>query len=171
MSILIHKDTTVIIQGITGREAVNLTREGLDYGTRIVGGVTPGRAGRDVYGVRVYDCVRDITSKMTVDGSIVTVPPRFTRDAVFEAIEAGIKLIVIVTERIPRAEVAQMVELANLRGARIIGPNCLGILRPGVAKMGGIGGPAKDAAKSYQPGNVGVMSRSGGMTTEISSTL
>ena len=104
-------------------------------------------------------------------GSVVTVPPAFTRDAVFEAIEAGVKLIVIVTERIPRYQVAQMVELANLRGARIIGPNCLGIICPGVAKMGGIGGPAKDAAKAYTPGPVGVMSRSGGMTTEISSTL
>jgi succinyl-CoA synthetase alpha subunit len=171
MSILIHKDTTVIIQGITGREAVNLTREGLDYGTRIVGGVTPGRAGRDVYGVRVYDCVRDITSKMTVDGSIVTVPPRFTRDAVFEAIEAGIKLIVIVTERIPRAEVAQMVELANLRGARIIGPNCLGILSPDEAKMGGLGGPAVNVRRAFKKGPIGVMSRSGGMTTEICNTL
>ena len=79
MSILINKDTTVIIQGITGREAVNLTREGLDYGTKIVGGVTPGRAGRDVYGVPVYDCVRDITSKQHVDGSIVTVPALGTR--------------------------------------------------------------------------------------------
>ena len=77
----------------------------------------------------------------------------------------------IVTERIPRYDVAQMVELANLRGARIIGPNCLGIIRPGIAKMGGIGGPAKDAQKAYKPGRVGVMSRSGGMTTEISSTL
>ena len=77
----------------------------------------------------------------------------------------------IVTERIPRFDVAQMVELANLRGARIIGPNCLGIIRPGIAKMGGVGGPAKDAEKAYQPGRVGVMSRSGGMTTEISSTL
>src|SRR4030095_14076650 len=115
MSILINKDTTVIIQGITGREAVNLTREGLDYGTKIVGGVTPGRGGRGVYGGPVYDCVRDITSKMHVDGSIVTVPPRFTRDAVFEAIEAGVKIIVIVTERIPRDDVAQMVELATLR--------------------------------------------------------
>ena len=105
------------------------------------------------------------------DGSVVTVPPAFTKDAVFEAIEAGVKLIVIVTERIPRFDVAQMVELANLRGARIIGPNCLGIIRPGIAKMGGVGGPAKDAEKAYQPGRVGVMSRSGGMTTEISSTL
>src|SRR5213079_3770719 len=153
------------------REAVNLTREGLDYGTKIVGDVTPGRAGRDVYGVPVHDCVRDITAKQRVDGSIVTVPPAFTRDAVFEAIEAGVKLVVIVTERIPRQDVAQMVELATLRGARIIGPNCLGIIRPGVAKMGGIGGPARDAEKAYKPGSVGVMSRSGGMTTEISSTL
>jgi succinyl-CoA synthetase alpha subunit len=171
MSILIHKDTAVIIQGITGREAVNLTREGLDYGTKIVGGVTPGRAGRDVYGVPVYDCVRDITSRMHVDGSIVTVPPRFTRDAVFEAIEAGVKLIVVITERIPRGEVAQMVELARLRGARIIGPNCLGILSPDEAKMGGLGGPAVNARRAFTKGPIGIMSRSGGMTTEIANTL
>jgi succinyl-CoA synthetase alpha subunit len=101
----------------------------------------------------------------------VTVPPAFTKDAVFEAIENGIKIIVIVTERIPRRDVAQMVELASLRGARIIGPNCLGIIVPDVIKMGGIGGPAKDAAKAYSPGPVGVISRSGGMTTEMSSTL
>lgn len=171
MSILIDKNTTFIVQGITGREAVNLTRECLDYGSKIVGGVTPGKKGRDVYGVPVYDAVRQITDDTHVDGSVVTVPPAFTKDAVFEAIEAGIKLIVVVTERIPRYEVAQMVELAKVRGARIIGPNCLGIICPGEAKMGGIGGPAKDAAKAYAPGPVGVMSRSGGMTTEISSTL
>jgi succinyl-CoA synthetase alpha subunit len=171
MSILINKDTTVIIQGITGREAVNLTREGLDYGTKIVGGVTPGRAGRDVYGVPVYDCVRDITKQQKIDASIVTVPPKFTRDAVFEAIEAGVKLIVVVTERIPRGEVAQMVELANLRGARIIGPNCLGVLSPDEAKVGGLGGPAKNVRRAFTKGPIGVMSRSGGMTTEIANTL
>jgi succinyl-CoA synthetase alpha subunit len=169
---LIDSDTTFIVQGITGREAVNLTRECLDYGSKIIGGVTPGRKGREVHGVPVYDTVEQIVEAHGVpDGSVVTVPPAFTKDAVFEAIEAGVKLIVIVTERIPRYDVAQMVELATLRGARIIGPNCLGIIRPGVAKMGGIGGPAKDAEKAYQPGRVGVMSRSGGMTTEISSTL
>jgi succinyl-CoA synthetase alpha subunit len=171
MSILISKDTTFIVQGITGREAVSLTRENLAYGAKIVGGVTPGRAGRDVYGVPVYDCVRDITRKTRVDGSVVCVPPRFTRDAVFEALENGIKLIVIVTERIPRREVAQMVELAALRGARIIGPNCLGLISPGEAKMGGIGGPAENTRKAYTPGPVGIMSRSGGMTTEIANTL
>jgi len=90
---------------------------------------------------------------------------------VFEAIENGVKLIVIVTERIPRRDVAQMVELATLRGARIIGPNCLGIIVPDVIKMGGIGGPAKNAAQAYTPGPIGVISRSGGMTTEMSSTL
>ena len=170
---LIDETTTFIVQGITGREAVNLTRECLDYGSKIIGGVTPGRRGREVHGVPVFDSVAQLVSEVgeVPDGSVVTVPPAFTRDAVFEAVEAGVRLIVIVTERIPRYDVAQMVELAALRGARIIGPNCLGIIRPGVAKMGGIGGPAKDAAKAYAPGPVGVMSRSGGMTTEISSTL
>jgi succinyl-CoA synthetase alpha subunit len=173
MNHLIDENTTFIVQGITGREAVNLTRECLDYGSKVVGGVTPGRKGREVHGVPVYDSVAQLVEAegSVPDGSVVTVPPAFTRDAVFEAIEAGIKLIVIVTERIPRYDVAQMVELAKLRGARIIGPNCLGIIRPGVAKMGGIGGPAKDAEKAYQPGVVGVISRSGGMTTEMSSTL
>jgi succinyl-CoA synthetase alpha subunit len=106
-----------------------------------------------------------------IDGSVVTVPPAFTKDAVFEAIENGVKLIVIVTERIPRRDVAEMVELATLRGARIIGPNCLGIIVPDVIKMGGIGGPARNAAQAYKPGPIGVISRSGGMTTEMSSTL
>ncbi len=171
MPILITRDTTFIVQGITGREAVTMTRECLDYGSKIIGGVTPGREGRDVHGVPVYDTVRGITSKTRVDGSVVCVPPAFTRDAVFEAIEAGIRIIVIVTERIPRAEVAQMVELASMRGARIIGPNCLGILSPGEAKMGGLGGRAEDARKAFSRGPVGVMSRSGGMTTEICNTL
>jgi succinyl-CoA synthetase alpha subunit len=173
VSILLTKETTFIVQGITGREAVNLTKECLDYGSRVVGGVTPGRKGREVHGVPVFDTVAQAVSNhgSQVDGSVVTVPPAFTKDAVLEAIENGIKLIVIVTERIPRRDVAQMVELAEMRGARIIGPNCLGLIVPEVCKMGGIGGPAKDAAKAYAPGPVGVMSRSGGMTTEISSSL
>jgi succinyl-CoA synthetase alpha subunit len=175
VSILLDADTTFIVQGITGREAVNLTRECLDYGAgaKIVGGVTPGRLGRDVHGVPVFDTVAQAVEHHggPIDGSVVTVPPAFTKDAVFEAIENGVRLIVIVTERIPRRDVAEMVELATLRGARIIGPNCLGIIVPDVIKMGGIGGPAKDAAKAYSPGPVGVVSRSGGMTTEMSSTL
>jgi hypothetical protein len=135
MSILVNEDTTFIVQGITGREAVNLTRECLDYGAgaKVVGGVTPGRLGREVHGVPVFDTVKQAVDHHggPIDGSVVTVPPAFTKDAVFEAIENGVKLIVIVTERIPRRDVAQMVELASLRGARIIGPNCLGHHRPG----------------------------------------
>src|SRR5207244_906259 len=175
MSILIDADTSFIVQGITGREAVNLTRECLDYGAgaKIVGGVTPGRLGREVHSVPVFDTVAQAIEHhgAPIHGSVVTVPPAFTKDAVFEAIENGIELIVIVTERIPRRDVAQMVELAGQKGARIIGPNCLGVIVPDVIKMGGIGGPAKDAAKAYSPGSIGVMSRSGGMTTEMSSTL
>jgi succinyl-CoA synthetase alpha subunit len=175
MAILLNEDTTFIVQGITGREAVNLTRECLDYGkgAKVVGGVTPGRKGRDVHGVPVFDTVEQAVEHhgAPVNGSVVTVPPAFTKDAVFEALEHGIELVVIVTERIPRRDVAQMVELASQKDARIIGPNCLGVIVPNVIKMGGIGGPAKDAAKAYTPGPVGVMSRSGGMTTEISSTL
>jgi succinyl-CoA synthetase alpha subunit len=174
VSILITEETTFIVQGITGREAVNLTRECLDYGSKIVGGVTPGRKGREVHGVPVFDTVAQVVDAQdgrVPDGAVVTVPPGFTKDAVLEAIAAGIGLVVIVTERIPRSDVAQMVEFADMHGARIIGPNCLGLIVPGVAKMGGIGGPAVNAAQAYQPGSVGVMSRSGGMTTEISSTL
>ena len=173
MSVLLNEDFTFIVQGITGREAVNLTRECLDYGSKVVGGVTPGRKGREVHGVPVFDTVEQVVDSLgyVPDGSVVTVPPAFTKDAVLEAIVRGVKLIVIVTERIPRRDVAQMVELADREGARIIGPNCLGLIVPEVCKMGGIGGPAKDAAKAYTPGSIGVMSRSGGMTTEISSTL
>lgn len=175
MSILIDEETTFIVQGITGREAVNLTRECLDYGAgaKVVGGVTPGRKGREVHGVPVFDTVAQAVEHhgSPVEGAVVTVPPAFTKDAVLEAIENGVKLVVIVTERIPRQDVAQMVEFASMHGARIIGPNCLGMIVPDVIKMGGIGGPARDAAKAYTPGPVGVISRSGGMTTEMSSTL
>ncbi|TMG01794.1 MAG: succinate--CoA ligase subunit alpha [Chloroflexi bacterium] len=171
MSILIDENTTFIIQGITGREAVNMTRECLDYGSKVVGGVTPGRGGRDVYGVPVHDTVREITSNQRVDGSVLTVPPAFVRDAAFEALENGIRLLVIVTERVPRAEVAQIVEFADMKGARVIGPNCLGIISPGESKMGGIGGPAANTNQAYRLGHIGVMSRSGGMATEISNSL
>jgi succinyl-CoA synthetase alpha subunit len=175
LSILIDASTTFIVQGITGREAVNLTRECIDYGAgaKIVGGVTPGRLGRDVHGVPVFDTVAQAVEHhgAPIDGSVVTVPPAFTKDAVFEAISNGIRIVVIVTERIPRADVAEMVELADAHGARIIGPNCLGIIVPDVIKMGGIGGPARNARQAYSPGPVGVISRSGGMTTEMSSTL
>ena len=132
MPVLLNEDFTFIVQGITGREAVNLTRECLDFGSKIVGGVTPERKGREVHGVPVFDTVEQSVAHhgKPIDGAVATVPPAFTKDAVMEAIENGIKLIVVVTERIPRKDVAEMVELANLRGARIIGPNCLGSDHP-----------------------------------------
>src|SRR3978361_454027 len=141
MSILINADTTFIVQGITGREAVNLPRECLDYGSgaKVVGGVTPGRLGRDVHGVPVFDTVAQAVEHhgAPIAGSGVAVPPAFTKDAVFEAIENGVKLIVIVTERIPRRDVAEMVELATEHGARIIGPNGLGTMGRDASKRGG----------------------------------
>jgi succinyl-CoA synthetase alpha subunit len=171
MGILVHEDFEFIIQGITGREAVNFTRECLQYGSKIVGGVTPGKGGREVYGVPVYDTVREITAKRKVDGAVITVPLAFAPDAAFEAIDAGIKLIVIITEGIPRKDASQVVEYANLKGARVIGPNCLGIIIPEVCRFGSLGGPAVDCRKAFKPGIVGVMSRSGGMTTEICNAL
>jgi succinyl-CoA synthetase alpha subunit len=171
LSILVDQDTRVIVQGITGREAVSFTRDMLDYGARVVGGVTPGRGGRDVLGVPVYDSVRQITEKERVDASVLAVPAPFVRDAAFEAIEAGVPLLVIVTERVPRRDVVQVLELARLRGSRVIGPNTMGIISPGKTKVGSIGGPAGDTRKSFLPGPVGVMSRSGGMTTELSNLL
>src|SRR3978361_50474 len=153
MSILVNEDTTFIVQGITGREAVNLTRECLDYGAgaKVVGGVTPGRLGREVHGLPGFDTVAQAVAHHggPIDGSVVTVPPAFTKDAVFEAIENGIKLVVIVTERIPPRDVAEMVELATEHGARIIGPNGLGTMGRDASKRGGIGGPAKNAQQAY----------------------
>ena len=176
MSIYLNKDSKVIVQGIPGGEGTKHTALMLKAGTQVVGGVNARKAGTTVThdgGIElpVFGTVAEAIAETGADVSIVFVPPAFAKDAVLEAIENGVRLIVVVTERIPRRDVAQMVELANLRGARIIGPNCLGLIAPGVAKMGGIGGPAKDAAKAYKPGPVGVMSRSGGMTTEISSSL
>jgi succinyl-CoA synthetase alpha subunit len=171
MAILLHKDFTFIVQGITGREALNFTRECLQYGSKIVGGVTPGKGGREVYGVPVFDTVREITTTRKVDGAVITVPAQFARDAALETIEAGIKLIVIITEGIPRKDASQLIEFADIHGARVIGPNCLGVMVPEVCRFGSLGGPAVDCRKAFRPGRVGVMSRSGGMTTEICNAL
>jgi len=171
MAILIDEKTRVIIQGITGREAVTFTRGMLDYGTEVVAGVTPGKEGQQVYGVPVYDCVKTAMKNHQINTSIVSVPPRFAKDATFEAIDAGIKLINVFTERIPRADVIEMTAFAKQRGARIIGPNSLGMISPGKVKLGSIGGPVDECNKAFTPGNVAVLSRSGGMLTETCSQL
>jgi succinyl-CoA synthetase alpha subunit len=171
MAVIVHEDFQFIVQGITGREALNFTRECLQYGSKIIGGVTPGKGGREVYGVPVYDTVREITEKERVDGTIITVPLAFAPDAAYEAIDAGIKEVIIITEGIPRKDASAVVEYAALHGARVIGPNCLGVIVPDVCRFGSLGGPAVDCRKAFKPGVVGVMSRSGGMTTEICNAL
>jgi len=155
MSILADEKTNIIVQGITGREGTILVRDSLDYGARIVGGTSPGKGGRDIYGVPVYDCIRQMNNRDGIDASIVVVPPAFVKDAVFEAIDNKIELIIIVTERVPRRDTVEILCLAKERGARIIGPNSLGLISPGKTKLG----------------IVGIISRSGGMTTEIAFSL
>tara|TARA_B100001123_G_scaffold448965_1_gene612281 strand:+ start:998 stop:1885 length:888 start_codon:yes stop_codon:yes gene_type:complete len=171
MSILIDESTRILVLGITGREAVSITRDTLDYGGLVVAGVTPGRGGRDVHGVPVYNTVREALAEGEPNAAIIAVPPRSVRDATFECIAYNIPLITIVTERVPRLDAAQIVELATQKDIRIIGPNSMGLISPGKAKLGSVGGPAADTARSFHPGSVGIMSRSGGMTTEIASLL
>jgi succinyl-CoA synthetase alpha subunit len=171
MSMLIGAQTRLLVQGITGREAANFTRECLDYGTQVVAGVTPGKGGEHVYGVPVFDTVGEAVRATQPNAALVSVPPMLVLDAVLEAIDAGIELMVIITERIPRRDVAGLLASAREAGTTVIGPNSLGLIVPGSAKLGSIGGPAADVRRAYTPGRVGVVSRSGGMTTEISSML
>lgn len=171
MSVLVDGNSRVLIQGITGREAVSFTRECLDYGTDVVAGVTPGKGSTDVYGVPVYDTVRDAVREQQTNVAVVSVPAPLAADAALEAIAAGIPLLVIVTERIPRRDTAVILAAARRASVRVVGPNSLGVISPGRAKVGSIGGPAGDVEAAYRPGRVGVMSRSGGMTTELANLL
>ena len=171
MAILADQDTKVIIQGITGREAASFTKDMLDYGTRVVAGVTPGKQGQEVHGVPVYDTVRGALKEHPVDASVISVPPGMVKGAVLEAVENHIKLLVVVSERVPRKDVIEFLEAAREQDTRVIGPNTLGIISPERVKLGMAGGPVEDVKKAYTPGNVGIASRSGGMTTEIANLL
>ncbi|MBI2165597.1 MAG: CoA-binding protein [Chloroflexi bacterium] len=171
MAILADAESQILVQGITGREAVSFVRDSLDYGAKVAAGVTPGRGGSDVHGVPVYDTVKEAVKRHKIDVAVVAVPAGFAKDAAFEAIENGVPLVVVVTERIPRRDVAQVLELADIQRARVIGPNTMGFICPGKTKVGSVGGPARDTVKAFTPGPVGVMSRSGGMTTEVCNLL
>lgn len=171
MAILVDRDTKVIVQGITGREATTFTRDMIDYGTEVVAGVTPGKGGQEVYGVPVYDTVRQAVREHPAEASVISVPPSLAKEAVYEALENGIRLLVVVSERIPRKDTIEFLEIAREKGARIIGPNTLGLISPGRIKLGMAGGRVQDARKAYMPGPVGIASRSGGMTTEIANLL
>lgn len=172
MAILADKDTRVLVQGITGREAASFTKDMLDYNTKVVAGVTPGKGGHAIHGVPVYDTVRRAVKEHgKIDASVISVPPMMVKEAALEALENGINLLVIVTERIPQRDVVEFLEVVDEKGARVIGPNSLGLISPGIIKLGMAGGPLEDVQKAYMPGMVGIASRSGGMTTEIANLL
>ena len=171
MAILVDENTRIIVQGITGREATTLTRQSLDYGAKIVAGVTPGKGGLASDDVPVYDTIGQALAEHPADISIISAPAASVRDAALEAIGNGLRLILIITERIPRQDVAEVLAYARPAGTRIVGPNSLGLIVPGRVKIGAIGGPAADVRRAYTPGAVAVLSRSGGMTTEIANLL
>ncbi len=171
MAILADENTRVIIQGITGREASTFAKDMLDYGTNVVAGVTPGKMGQKVHGVAVYDTVRQALGEHPAEASVISVPPALVKGAVLEALDNGIKLIVVVSERVPRKDTVEFLEVADGKGARVIGPNTLGLIAPEKIKLGMAGGPVGDVKKAYMPGCVGIASRSGGMTTEIANLL
>ena len=171
MAILADEKTRVIVQGITGREATTFTKDMMDYGTKVVAGVTPGKKGQEVYGIPVYDTVRQAVRENPADASVISVPPALVNGAVQESLENGIKLVVVVSERVPRRDTIEFLELAREKDARVIGPNTLGLISPGRVKLGMAGGPVADVKKAYMPGSVGIASRSGGMTTEVANLL
>jgi len=163
MAILVDKNTRVVVQGITGRLGMSQTRIMLDYGTKIVAGVTPGKGGETALSVPVYDSVEEALKEHDADTSILYVPAPFMKEAAFEAIEAGVKFMVIITDWVPVHDALEIKALANDAGTRYIGPNCPGITIPGEIKLGMI--------HPVTPGNVGVVSRSGTLTGEISNLL
>ncbi|GBC94342.1 Succinate--CoA ligase [ADP-forming] subunit alpha [bacterium HR16] len=161
MAVLIDKNTRVLVQGITGREGEFHTRQMLDYGTQVVAGVTPGKGGQEVLGVPVFDTVKQAVSATGADASVIFVPAPFAADAVLEAADAGIRLIVCITEGIPVQDMVKTVALVRQKGVRLIGPNCPGMMTAGQCKIGIMPG------NIFTPGPVGLISRSGTLTYEI----
>ena len=165
MSIFIDNDTRVVVQAITGNEGAFHTRQMLDYGTRIVAGVTPGKAGLRVEGVPVFNTVSDAVDATGADASIVFVPAAFSADAVIEAADAGLRLVVCISEGIPVLDMVKVKHFLASRSARLIGPNCPGVISPGKCKIGIM------PANIHRSGNVGVISRSGTLTYEAVAQL
>lgn len=162
MSILVDKDTRLLVQGITGREGLFHTENMVNYGTNVVAGVTPGKGGEWVLGkIPVFDSVRIAAEATGANTSVIFVPARFAADAMFEAADAGLELIVCITEGIPVLDMMRVRNYIDQKNVRLVGPNCPGLLTPGEAKVGIIPG---DIAI---PGNVGVVSRSGTLTYEV----
>lgn len=168
MPILIDRTKRVLVQGITGREGMTRTQLMIDYGTQIVAGVTPGKGGQGVLGVPVFDTVSEACQQSApIDISVLFVPAPLVKSAALEAIEAGIRLLVIVPDRVPLYDVLEIAAVAQKTGARFIGPNTLGVLSPDEAVLGMMGGRAESIRAWAQAGPVGITSRSGGITTSM----
>jgi succinyl-CoA synthetase alpha subunit len=168
---LLNADSGILVQGITGREASAMVADMLAYGTNVVAGVTPGKGEESVHGVPVFDTVADAVSAHRCTVTIISVPAAAVLDAASEAIAHSIKLCLIMTERVPRLDAAKIIAAARAAGCTVIGPNTLGLIRPGIVKLGTIGGRVDNVRRSFMPGRVAILSRSGGMTTEIASFL
>ncbi len=166
MSILVNKETKVLIQGITGKSGVQACSELLDYGMQVVGGVTPGKGGQEVSGVPVFNNVAEaLASVGQVDVAMVYVPPLMAKDAAFEAIDAKIPLVHIFVEKVPILDVSQLLFRARENNIRVLGPASVGAISPGLGKIGSIGGPNPN--KVFSKGPIGVISKSGGMCSEL----
>ncbi len=167
MGILVDRNSRIVIQGITGREASMVTRHMLAYGTPIIAGVTPGKKGERVHEVPVYDTLAQACREHQLNTALIYVPPAFVLDAVLETLANGIKLMVIITENVPQHDAVKLLMEADRAGARVIGPNTAGVINPKErARLGAIGGD--NVERCFVPGPVGVISRSGGMTAETS---
>jgi succinyl-CoA synthetase alpha subunit len=165
MSILVDDDTRVVVQGITGGEGKFHTEQMIDYGTNVVAGAVPGRGGQEVAGVPVYDTVERAAEAEDADASVIFVPPAFAADAIFEALDAPIDLAVAITEGIPTQDMAAVNAALSDAETTLVGPNCPGVITPGAAKLGILPG------NIFEPGNVGLVSRSGTLTYQVVSNL
>ena len=160
MSILVNKETRLIVQGFTGSQGTLHSEQSIEYGTNIVGGVTPGKGGQEHLGRPVFNSVKEAVDKVEPNASIIFVPAKFCKDSILEAAEAGIKLIICITEGVPTLDMLDVKKYVDNIGARLIGPNCPGVITPGEAKLGIMPG------NIHLPGSIGIISRSGTLTYE-----
>jgi succinyl-CoA synthetase alpha subunit len=165
MSILIDRDTRLVVSGITGREGTFHSLRNRDYGTNVVAGVTPGKGGQDVDGIPVFNTFHEAVEKTGTNTAMVFVPPRFAADAIYESADAGVELVVCIAEGIPAHEMLDVYSFVRARGVRVLGPNCPGALSPGIANVGII------PPHVFKPGPVGLVSRSGTLTYQIGNEL